>query len=150
MQNEQFSRLLRLASKTGDRLIVTDPNGRDAVVILPLDEYEALVDSAMGPSEMYEVPPIEEADEAEFDPEALQHGALKGLWERPTEEEVNALEVIERPEPEEEPVRQPSPEPIPVVGTESNPLRQRQQLNRGSGKRPDIEGGEEQFYLEPI
>lgn len=150
MQNEQFSRLLRLANKTGDRLIVTDPNGRDAVVILPLDEYEALVDSAMGPPELYEVPPTDEADEAEFDPDDLERGALKGLWDGPVGEEAAALEVIERPEPEEDPVRQGPPELAPAVLAESMQSRQRVQLNRGSGKRPDIEGGEEQFYLEPV
>lgn len=46
-----FSRLLRLARRTGDRLIVTDEQGsEEPLVILPLDEYEVLIEGAFGPA----------------------------------------------------------------------------------------------------
>jgi hypothetical protein len=45
MKNSQLDRLLRFAQRTGDRLIITDAEGKEPVVILPLDEYEALIES---------------------------------------------------------------------------------------------------------
>jgi len=44
MKNSQLDRLLRFAQRTGDRLIITDSEGKQPVVILSLDEYEALLD----------------------------------------------------------------------------------------------------------
>lgn len=140
MQNEQFSRLLRLAHKTGDRLIVTDPNGLEPVVILPLDEYESLVDAAMGPSEMYEVPATGEVDEAEFDPDELERGALKGLWEEP-EAEMSPLEVIEQPVVEDELEPEPVREAIVPAASVERQAVSRPQLNRGPRRR-ESEGGE--------
>ena len=40
----QFKRLLNLVRRTGDRLVVTDPNGEDAYVLMGLDAYEKLAD----------------------------------------------------------------------------------------------------------
>ena len=55
MANNHLNRLLRLARRTGDRLIVTDERGsEEPLVILPLDEYEALIDGAFGPGEIEE------------------------------------------------------------------------------------------------
>jgi hypothetical protein len=45
MKNSQLDRLLRFAQRTGDRLIVTDSEGQQPVVILSLDEYEALLNA---------------------------------------------------------------------------------------------------------
>lgn len=53
MANNHLDRLIRLARRTGDRIIVTDEVGKEEpLVILPLDEYEALIDGAFGPGEM--------------------------------------------------------------------------------------------------
>lgn len=51
MKNSQLDRLLRFAQRTGDRLIVTDSDGKQPVVILSLDEYEALLDGKTASSE---------------------------------------------------------------------------------------------------
>lgn len=40
-----IDRLIRLARKTGDRLIVHDPNEERDIVIMDLDQYEMLVDA---------------------------------------------------------------------------------------------------------
>jgi len=48
MKNSQLDRLLRFAQRTGDRLIITDSEGKQPVVILSLDEYEALLDGKSG------------------------------------------------------------------------------------------------------
>ena len=50
MKNSQLDRLLRFAQRTGDRLIITDSEGKQPVVILSLDEYEALLDGKKGTS----------------------------------------------------------------------------------------------------
>lgn len=39
----QWKRIFALAKKTGDRVIVTDPNGEDAFVLMNLDQYERLL-----------------------------------------------------------------------------------------------------------
>ena len=144
MPNDHFSRLLRLAQKTGDRLIVTDVNGGEPVVILPLDEYESLIDNALGLSEPYGI-----QEEAEFDTEEIEQGILKDLWQEPVTE-VAPLEVIERPEPETPyapPSHEPEPVPEPVVQPQvRRPVPQRPPVARPANK----EDGEEQFYLEPV
>jgi len=103
MHNQQFSRLLRLARRTGDRLIVTDEQGGEPIVILPIDEYEALIDSALGP----DFGP-EGVEEEEF--EALPRKSYSGprgaeIKREPApieaEEPEEELESIEVPEIEE-------------------------------------------------
>ncbi len=41
--NRQFKRILSLVKKTGDRLIVTDPDGNESYVVMDLDQYEGLL-----------------------------------------------------------------------------------------------------------
>ena len=152
MPNDHFSRLLRLAQKTGDRLIVTDANGGEPVVILPLDEYESLIENALGLSEGYEIPSTVDVggadDEAEFDAEELQRGMLRDLWQEPVLETA-PLEVIERPEPEIPPV-QPIHEPEPVPEPAPQPAVRRPIPPRPLAPKPPRDEGEEQFYLEPV
>lgn len=153
MAINHIPRLLRLARRTGDRLIVTDEaGGGEPMVILPLEEYEALIDQAFGPEQgvgsrqlavggggrgdrEWEVeeeeadPYIELSDEvvAEIAEQAadeadIDEEALKSLWQAP-EEVFQAKE-------EEKTVEKPQE----VVKKKSS---------RG-------EGGEEEFYLEQI
>jgi len=42
--DHQFKRLLNLVRRTGDRLVVTDPNGEDTYVLMGLEAYEGLAD----------------------------------------------------------------------------------------------------------
>lgn len=49
-----FDRLLRLAQKTGDRLIVHDSYTNRSTVLLSLDDYERLWDEAKAESFLYE------------------------------------------------------------------------------------------------
>lgn len=152
MHHDQFSRLLRLAQRTGDRLIVTGPEGAEPVVILPLDEYESLIENALGLSEGYEIPAAvdfgDQDDEAEFDTEDLERGVLKDLWQEPVLETA-PLEVIERPEPEI-PSVQPIHEPEPVQEPVPQPAVRRPIPQRPMPPRSLRGEGEEQFYLEPV
>jgi hypothetical protein len=92
MQNQQFSRLLRLARRTGDRLIVADEQGGDPVVILPIDEYEGLIEAALGP------------DFGAEEREIKDFGGLpmKNYRKAPGALETEASEPIVIGEPEEE------------------------------------------------
>ncbi len=45
--NDQFKHLLELVKRMGDRLVVTDPDGEHAYVILDLAAYEALRSSSL-------------------------------------------------------------------------------------------------------
>lgn len=93
MANNHLNRLLRLARRTGDRLIVTDEaGGGEPIVILPIDEYEALIDSALGP---------------DFGSEGAEEGESEALLQKSysghRESEIERESVpIEAEEPEEE------------------------------------------------
>ncbi len=43
--DNQFKRILDLVRRTGDRMVVTDPEGQDPVVVMDLDEYEAMLEA---------------------------------------------------------------------------------------------------------
>lgn len=124
MQNDQFSRLLKFAQRTGDRVIVTDASGKEPIVILPLAEYESLMDAVLGAPEDIDLG--EDFDSSETD------WAGEEVVDQPKMAEP-PLHVIEREE-----VSQPTPRP-----QESAPVRQPEPKNQPSG-------GEERFYLEPI
>lgn len=42
--DNQFQRILDLVRRTGDRMVVTDPDGHHVYVVMDIDQYEALVD----------------------------------------------------------------------------------------------------------
>lgn len=90
MGKDQFERLLRFARRTGDRLIVTDPAGEEPIVVMSLDQYESLVQNALGPSKGFRLPEPDEADVPDFIP------ALEVMDEVPT---------VELPPVRQEPVR---------------------------------------------
>ncbi len=128
MVNDQFERIMRFAQRTGDRLIVTDPSGNEPVVIMGLDEYEALVEGAMGPDGKYPMMGDIDMDDEEED-------FVSEYGEAPT------LEIIE------EPVMESPVQPIIDIPTEPEktvPIMQ----NKAPEKQAEI--NEEQFYLEPL
>lgn len=45
-----FQRMLEMARRHGMPLVVTDPNGKEPMVVLPLEVYEALVEGTSTPS----------------------------------------------------------------------------------------------------
>lgn len=105
MKNSQLDRLLRFAQRTGDRLIITDSEGKQPVVILSLDEYEALLDG-------------KEAVSAKAGDDSLTR-----QYEETEEESVDlagieaAVEAVNReamPEPKVVPITRKSPAPEPA------------------------------------
>jgi hypothetical protein len=141
MLNSQFERLLKLAQKTGDRLIVTDPSGQEPVVILPLSEYEGLLDhgSFRGGREPQDVEERSYEDVPKSAPEAREEigeSEMEGEFDpEALEEQVMAAMVME--EPEVLPV-------VPLAPPSYEPERR--------SIPPKSAGGEteEQFYLEPV
>jgi len=154
MQNSQFERLLKLAQRTGDRLIVTDPSGKEPVVILPLAEYEGLLDykSFRGGEEAqdHESGFIEDVSESapflgkvfgEEAPEDQGGGEVEGEFDPAAlEEQVMAAMVMEEPEV------------VPVTPSSVNIPREEREEERQPIARRNApkEAGEEQFYMEAV
>ncbi len=153
MQNSQFDRLLKLAKRTGDRIIVTGNDGEEPVVLLPLAEYESLLDirtfrtdrtderlEKRDFAEIKEYDAVEE--DADFDPVALERQVMAAM--APAEEP----EVVPF-EPEKAPVMAPfSPEPQESLREEASEAPAvRKPISR---KGPQEGDGEERFYLEAV
>lgn len=143
MGMDQFERLLRFAQRTGDRLIVTDPQGREPIVIMSLDEYEALLHGAFGPSKAFAVPDVEEDEhfaEAE-EPEEIF-----------VPEFTPPLEVIDSGVGDglETKSVQPAPRFDTKVSQQSKPSAQGTPKPPSWAKTARQEPSEEQFYLEPL
>ncbi len=120
---------MRFAARTGDRLIVTDPAGKEPVVIMSLDEYEALVEGALGPGD-FAVTGMDGADDDDFDDEEYGDAPTLEIIERAPEEPAAAAPVA------------PSPRMAPA------PHVTRPEEQKIPEKRQDP--SEEQFYLEPL
>jgi len=143
--NKSFRRILDLIRRTGDRMVVTDPDGEDAFVVMDIDQYEALLglddglmDDFLGddPDPEPSTPPAPPVLEAEppkdiWDvmPEAGQNEPTwdyaKLTEEERAEFERKFTEAATKPAPPVEPKPQEKP-------------------------KEDEDLGEEQFYLEPI
>jgi hypothetical protein len=132
MQN--FKRIFELIRRTGDRLVVTDPEGEETFVVMDIDDYEMLLDLGTSECQCDCVPGFEEDDD--FDPAAIDE------------------EFLFEPEQTFE------PEPLvtePVVAEEESPEKQIEQVlpkietnfSEKSVKK-EQDGEEEQFYLEPV
>lgn len=124
---------MRFAARTGDRLIVTDPAGKEPLVIMSLDEYEALVEGALGPGD-YAMPGFAGEDGCEDD----EYG------EAPT------LEIVERMA--EEVVTVPAEPFVPQPVAFSRPTPVSEAVKPEERKIPEKreDPSEEQFYLEPL
>lgn len=116
-----FKRILALARRTGDRLIVTDPDGKDAFALLSLDQYEELLGGPKDePGLPLPPPPLPE--------EILSPGPADFAVLQPSLESAVSPTIPAAPAPQ-----------VPLQeGHIPIPLKE------------DTEFGEEQFYLEPL
>lgn len=131
MKNSQLDRLLRFAQRTGDRLIITDSEGKQPVVILSLDEYEALLDGRkQAPTRVESLRPMTAIEEEHVDMAEIEA----------------AVEAANREFTEE-------PKVVPVKAVEEEAVQVRPQVEQ---RRPMVrraataEPTEEQFYMEPL
>lgn len=95
MKNSQLDRLLRFAQRTGDRLIITDSEGKQPVVILSLDEYEALLDGRKAPRAV--APVVEEEETVDL---AGIEAAVEAV-NREATEEPKVIPITRKPQPSE-------------------------------------------------
>ena len=128
-----MQRLLRLAQKTGSPVIVTDPDGSEPSVFMPLEMYEAMIDSLT-------MDELEEEDDfdafEEFEPDQTFDVPLQEMdQDLPFPGEEHTLDRGDEVIFEDVPFDPPIPE-------------RKQQSQQSSHPREDI--GEERFYLEPI
>lgn len=161
--NENFKRILDLARRTGDTMIVTDPDGQDAFVLMDLDQYEMLmdVDHAIDPyadgdwsdvdemagydlidEEQSDFVPVSEviAEQAPDIWQTMQSAGEKGeTWDVASMSESEILELEKQyrnftNQGVEEAIEEEAKQTIPPVKKQQN----------------EDDFGEEQFYLEPI
>lgn len=124
--DDTFKRILALARRTGDRLIVTDPDGKEAFAILSLDQYEELLGGPKDePGLPLPPPPAPVEDVSPLVPADLV------IPPPPLEPTVSTpIPAISSPSSPSDPSNLPIGIPIPL--------------------KEDPEFGEEQFYLEPV
>ena len=143
MKNSQLDRLLRFAQRTGDRLIITDSEGKQPVVILSLDEYEALLDGRPAAPRAG----LRQA-EANRHPSTVNREPMSEVEEEQVDmtEIEAAVEAANREFTEE-------PKIVPVKAVEEEAVQERPQpeQRRPMARRPaPSEPTEEQFYMEPL
>lgn len=165
---DQLKRILNLVRKTGDTMIVTDPNGEDVYVVMNLDQYESLLNSHSPIS-------FAEDDLVNFDDEKSDNS-----WEdlKPTEESIkspqrepdiwqtmkpaggtgetwdvskmseNELQELERQY--QTFAAQTTEDSISTNGLDKISTPELEVQKPLNSKENDADFGEEQFYLEPI
>lgn len=158
MAINHIPRLLRLARRTGDRLIVTDEaGGGEPMVILPLEEYEALIDQAFGPGQGAF------SDEGIDLPVYGDGRARSGVPMSGVDEETEAMielseevaaevadETADEADIDEEALKSlwQAPEEAPKTQGQEKNVEKPQEVVKKKSSRGD--GGEEEFYLEQI
>lgn len=153
---DQLKRILKLIQKTGDTMIVTDPNGEDVYVVMGLDAYEDLRESTDFKDENKEDWNSFEDDDQIFEDEseseiqkqpdiwhtmqsAKDEGETWNLADLSDEESEDLKKQYEKYAQEE------SEPDVSVAQTEGVSSVFPPKLDENSD-----EFGEEQFYLEPI
>ncbi|MBI5369603.1 hypothetical protein HZA85_00195 [Candidatus Uhrbacteria bacterium] len=129
---DQFHRILELVRRTGDTLIVTDPDGEKVFVVMDLDQYEALLDL----SAVYEEDQAEESQPDVW--HTMKPAGVEGeTWDM---DQMDAGELADLEDQYRQFVEKKTPE---TIQDEKEPKKEE--------NKPDSDQfGEEQFYLEPI
>lgn len=164
---DQLKRILNLVRKTGDTMIVTDPNGDDVYVIMGLDQYEDLRNETGFDEEMFDrdsrgaalCPPdwdwgvkdAEDLDEVKDPPIEKK----PDIWQmmKPAGEEgetwdlsnISDVEAVDLEEQYKKYAQAPESSSAPEVKIEPKTEETPPKLAEN-----EDEFGEEQFYLEPI
>ena len=154
---DQFRRILDLVRRTGDTMIVTDPDAEDVYVVMDIEQYEMLLD-VTGEMEFEENEPdfqneqhpsasFEEADPApENIWEAMKPANEEGETWDPGQMNEEELADLERQyqvfaQRNVKAVLEETQKPQEII---SNPQKIAEKQAQ------DDELGEEQFYLEPV
>ena len=119
---DQFRHILDLARRTGDTMIVTDPDGGDVFVVMDLDKYESLLGTEIKEKDLWDVMKPANSDSKTWDMDEMNEQELAELEKQYHEfANKNVEKAIEEntPKIEEKP-------------------------------KEDDNFGEEEFYLEPV
>jgi len=170
MDQDQLQRLMRLARKTNNPLIMTDPEGLAPMVLMDVDHYERLVDNgerSVDPQqealpilvdEPWEVEPVQDevGELAVYSEETnAQQDAKEDAWsldELPEEFFAEPPLQSMGPTPSEEAfVTSDDPEvaEVPLAEPTIEPIEQ-PEAQENQEESDDEDPGEEQFYLEAI
>ena len=136
--NDQFRRILDLVRRTGDTMVVTDPDGDDVFVVMDVEQYELLLD-------------LTESPDIDFSPESSSsETSSPDIWEtmKPAGEEGETWDPSKMDEKEladlEEQYRQ-------FAERNVKQAIEAKESSSDQPKKPESDDfGEEQFYLEPI
>lgn len=133
--NSQLHKILAFAQKTGDKVIVTDPEGKEPMVVMPFNMYEHLIETGKKAAGMGDFPVVADG---EID-------ALTGL-----PDELFAPDTAGHDDLALEPTKKaPKPAPEPVV-TPIKAKNAQTELTLAKNESGDDLPEEEQFYLEPV
>jgi len=134
MDAELLQRVLNLAERTGDRVIVVNPESGEAHAVLPLDAYEALLEGDASLRDLEDWSGDNENEQLNFDdiiaaPNAKEEEkktpqAIDREIEKIVEHDLDIIKLAEQSQKEEE-----INSPIDALEDEAN---------------------EEQYYLEPL
>ncbi len=100
----QLERVLRFAQSTGDKVIVTDPQGKDPMVVMPFGMYEHLIQTGRGELKNWRIKNREEQveerlpmpDDLDLQPSVSEPNPVQKGEEPPLgEEEQFYLEPVE-------------------------------------------------------
>lgn len=166
---DQLKRILNLVQKTGDTMIVTDPNGDDVYVVMGLDQYENLrnidvfepeleMDELEGYRQSFPQSPsawgnMVETDELETVGDVIEKNP--DIWSvmKPAGEEGETWDLEKISEDEavrlEEKYKKYTQEQIVPSFPEAVSEAKTEEITPKLAENQD-EFGEEQFYLEPI
>lgn len=155
---DQLKRILNLVRKTGDTMIVTDPNGDDVYVVMNLDQYESLLelpnDSYLETLEndeqiedIWPELPISESNNSETKRETDIWETMQPAGENGDTWNVSNMSEMEIADME----RQYKDYVTKAISDVVEPEKDKTTENTSQiPKQNEEEFGEEQFYLEPI
>ncbi|MDP2631939.1 MAG: hypothetical protein Q8P30_04220 [Candidatus Uhrbacteria bacterium] len=130
MENNQLQRLIRLAQRTGDTLIVAGEG--EPVVIMPVDQYECL----LGAEEDFEWTgnDYDEIEEIPFNGSAMPAMEWEGGFDEEDDDPIQSIDELNA-----------------MTTTAMEEFEAEKAVEEGiEPKDSDFEPGEERFYLEPI
>jgi hypothetical protein len=165
--DNQLKRIMNLVRKTGDRFIVSEPDGSNAYVVMDLNQYEAMVDLEAGVFDQADEP-LDLPDEffvpdsgqpmpppaplASHAPPAPQDHPE--IWDvMPPAGQPAETWDLEKMDTQEKQVLKQQYDALqntPVPASENKSISAETSQNIPAVKPDKDDFGEEQFYLEPI
>lgn len=164
--DKHFKRILNLVRRTGDRMVVTDPTGDDAYVVMGLDAYEELIEAQEFSADLAAEQEVQKASASDTPPfpseddvpqettleEQTQHDLR--VWEamRPAGVQGETWDMAKLTEGEKLEVEQ-AYQDLKIRREDaktSAPTSPKPQTVESQVLAEEDEPGEEQFYLEPV